>query len=92
LPEKQQIEIVAFASRIDKLEEELRSFKTLLFDNPEATVTIPLIRKDIETIKKDNDRLRDELIRVSGFTKWFIGIMITMSIGLFGLAISILLK
>jgi len=85
-------EIGSLAARLDQLESDLKGFKRLLFDNPEATVTIPLIKKDIESLKEDNKRLREEIVRMSGFTKWFIGIMITMSIGLFGLAVSILLK
>ena len=78
--------------RVDKLESGLKELKELLFGNPEVSVTIPLIKRDIESLKEYNERLREEMGRMNDFTKWFIGIMITMSIGLFGLAISILLK
>ena len=92
MPPKGYLEVGSLTARFDKLESDLKGFKKLLFDNPEASVTIPLIKKDIESLKEDNKRLREEMGRMNGFTKWFIGIMITMSIGLFGLALSILLK
>ena len=79
-------------TRIDKLAQDMRSLRELLFDNPEATVTIPLMKKDIDALAKENEALRSELDRQSTFTRWFLGILITMSIGLFGLTISILLK
>ncbi|MCJ7459029.1 MAG: hypothetical protein MUP17_08565 [candidate division Zixibacteria bacterium] len=89
---KGNLEVGSLAARLDQLESEMKGFKKLLFDDPEASVTIPLIKKDIDSLKEDNKRLREEMVRMNDFTKWFIGIMITMSIGLFGLAISILLK
>jgi hypothetical protein len=92
LSEKQAIEIGSLSTRIEKVESNLQGLRKLLFDNPEATVTIPLIKKDIESLSRDNENLRRELERISGFTKWFIGIMITMSIGLLGIAVSILLR
>ena len=63
-----------------------------IFDNPDAIITIPLIKKDVENVKIDNERLREEMKRYNSFTKWFIGIMVTLSIGLLGLALSIVLK
>jgi len=88
----EKVESQVFHTRIEKVEQDLRNLRELLFDNPEASVTIPLMKKDIEALNKENDALRKELDRQSTSTKWFLGILITMSIGLFGLAISILLK
>ncbi len=61
LPEKQAIEIETINAKIEKVETDLRNFRELLFDNPEATVTIPLIKKDLESLAKDNENLRKEL-------------------------------
>jgi hypothetical protein len=91
-PEKHSLEIQAFETKVEAIELGLRDLRRLLFDNPEAAVTIPLIKKDINSLIKDNERLRKELERLGGFTRWFVGIMITMSVGLLGLALSILLR
>lgn len=92
LPEKQAIEVHSFNARLDKIESDFRELRRLLFDNPEAAVSVPLIKKDIDSLRRDNENVRNELDRLGGFYKWFIGIMITMSVGLLGLAVSILLK
>lgn len=85
-------EINKLDSRIGSIEEDLTGLKNLLFDDPEKVVTIPLIKKDIDFLKEDLNNLRSEFDRMSGLAKWLISIMITMSVGLLGLAISILLK
>lgn len=91
-PAKENVQLGAIAGRIDKVEKDYRALKELLLQDPDTTLTLPLIKKDIDSIKAENKSLRDELVRLSGFTKRFIGIMTTMSIGLFGLALTILLK
>jgi len=55
-------------------------------------ITIALLKRDIESLKRDNENIRKDIDRISGFFKWFIGIVISMSIGLLSIAISILLK
>lgn len=95
VPEGEQSQVIesqVMTGRLDNLEGELRGLKELLFGNPEVAVTIPLMKKDIEALAEQNKALRNELDRQGASTKWFLGILITMSIGLFGLAISILLK
>lgn len=90
--EAQAVESEVISGRLNKVEQEIRSLRELLFDNPEAAVTIPLIKKDVESLSRDNEALRRELDRQSASTKWFLGILITLSVGLLGLAVSILLK
>jgi F0F1-type ATP synthase membrane subunit c/vacuolar-type H+-ATPase subunit K len=90
--EGQAVESRVLTERMNKLEQDMRGLRELLFDNPEATVTIPLMKKDVESLARENDVLRRELDRQSGSTKWFLGILITLSVGLLGLAVSILLK
>jgi len=79
-------------NRLDELESELGRLKKLLFNDSEVILTIPLLKRDINSIREDIKCLRDEMIRMSDFTNWMIGITITISVGLFGLVISILLK
>lgn len=92
VPKKQAIEMETFIARVNKLESDFRDLRRLLFDNPEAVVSIPLMRKDVDSFRRDNENLRKELERIGSLSRWFIGIMITLSIGLLGLAVSILLK
>ena len=90
--ESQSVESRVFGERLSKLEQEIRSLRELLFDNPEATVTIPLIKKDVESLARENEALRRELDRQSSSTRWFLGILITLSVGLLGLVVNIFLK
>ena len=90
--ESRDIGVNIIVNRIDKLELDLGELRRLLFDDPEAALTVPLLRKDVESVRQDNENLRKELARISELSKWFIGIMLTMSFGLLALAVSILLK
>ena len=90
--EKEMLGISSLATRMDKLESDFKDLRSLLFKNPEEAVTIPLLKKDIDSLTQADENIRREIGRISGHTKWVIGIMTTMSIGLFSLAIGIFLK
>lgn len=92
LPEKQVVNMDVFRGKIEKVESDLQNLRKLLFENPDAAVTIPLIMKDIKYLRQDDENLRKEIDRIVGFNKWFIGIMVTIFIGILGLAISVLLR
>lgn len=83
-PPEPQIEKLA-ENRLTELEAEIRGLKKLLLDDPEASLTIPLLKKDV-------DHIKEQIKIVGDSAKWFIAMIVTLAIGLLGVAISILLK
>lgn len=76
---------------MNKLEQDMRSLREQLFGNPEPTVTVALLKKNLESLACENGALPQELDRQNVSNKWF-RILIILSIGLLGLSVSILLK
>ena len=74
----------ALADKVTELELEIRAFKELLFDDPKATLAVPLMMKDIEQLKLNIEKIDDS-------RKWYLGIIITIFLSLFAVAIAILL-
>jgi hypothetical protein len=70
--------------RIIELENKIETLNNIIVENPEKSLSIPLINKDIENIKKDND-LRIELIKdkvetVIDLNKWILGLIFSLLI------------
>lgn len=95
-----------FAARLDQMDQKISEIDTKLkiiqtieqaiMQNPERAMSIPILRRDIDTIKQDiiaeSSVLRAEIARVYDLGKWFIGLIATMAIGVLGLAIGNLIK
>ncbi len=76
-------EVTAISGKYDIL-------STAISDNPARAVSVPLLRKEIEHMQQ---RQRDGLLasqqqidRVYEQNYWFIGLMVTLSVGLIGIA------
>lgn len=82
----------AISADVRRLETDIANLKTLLLDDPEVTLTIPLLKKDIATLTQQQGELSSRIRDTASLSKWFIGIMLSMSIGLLGLAVGVLVK
>ena len=64
--------------------------------SPESALAVPLLRKDLdnlrETYRRELETVSKQVDRIYDQTKWFIGLMVSMVVSLFGLAITIFLK
>jgi len=87
----QSPEIATASSTLFRIDEDLKALKNLLFDDPEAIITIPLIKKDIELLSKENQTLRNEVDSIGSQSKWIIGITITLVVGMLGIIITLLI-
>ena len=78
------------------LSERLSALEAAIQADPVKAVSLPLMKKDIEALqdktKADSEALRAEVARVYTLIQWFIGLMFTIAIGLFGLALGNILK
>ncbi len=77
-------------------QEQLRSrfsaLETTLVSTPEKAIAVPLLKQQIDTLQDrshaDLDSVRGEIGRLFTLTQWFIGLMFTIALGVFGLALS----
>jgi len=86
------LQISELRSEVTTLKSDISKLSEVILDNPEKVLSVPLLRKDMSSLKEsyrdDLAGIRQEVYRVYDLNKWFIGLMFTMAIGLFGLAIS----
>ena len=79
---------IGIRDKLDKIDEKLELYDELfLVDNPEHIVAIPLLVKDINTVKADNMQMQTQLSSLSNQMRWFIGIFLTQSLAFIALAI-----
>ena len=79
---------------IAQIETKLEIFDKAIVDNPERAMSIPLLRRDIDALstdlKGDLFVTRQEVNRVYDYSKWFLALMVSMAVGVFGLAVQML--
>lgn len=77
---------------VQSMKIEFAELKKLVVENPEKTLSLPLIKKDIQQLQQEIKTLRDEINRVFDLSKWFIGTLIAMAIGLLGIVMTIIMS
>lgn len=87
-----KVQVAELKLRMDKIEQDITSLRQLLFDNPDAAITLPLMKKDIVSLQNDMKTTREQFEWITSYSKWIIGIMITLSVGVLSLAITAVLK
>ena len=82
--------------RVSDLEKTISTIETAIVDSPERAMSIPILRRDLDSLRTDvrSDLVgtKQEIDRVYDLSKWFIGLMATMAIGILGLAVGNLFK
>lgn len=65
-------------------------------NDPAKSLEMPLLRNELEHVKKgcqsDLVNLKEEVGRIYDLTKWFVGLMFTMALGIIGLAVTNFVK
>jgi hypothetical protein len=76
-----------------KLDARLSSLENALLTSPEKAVALPMMRQELDDLQgrthSDIDGIRGEIGRLFALTQWFIGLMFTLALGLFGISISL---
>lgn len=84
--ELKDVSLTEAFSQIESIVKELTTLKEIIMESPEKTLSLPLLRKDIDELKHKMDALaastKDQIDRIYDFSKWFIALMITLVIGL----------
>ena len=80
----------------DQLRSRFTALETTLVTTPEKAIAVPMLKQQIDAIQDrshaDLDSVRGEIGRLFTLTQWFIGLMFTIALGVFGLALSNLKK
>lgn len=75
-----------------QLQTRLSGLETALMTTPEKALAVPMLKQQIDILQdrthSDLDSIRGEIGRLFALTQWFIGLMFTIALGVFGLAIS----
>lgn len=78
------------------LHNRLNRLEQVILDNPEKAVALPLIRRDVESLKQQTSRdfesVRAENARVYDLMKWLVGLMGLVSLSLIGTAVGNVFK
>lgn len=76
----------------DRLQARLASLENALVATPEKALAVPMLRQQLDTIQErtraDIDSVHSEIGRLFALTQWFIGLMFTIALGVFGLALA----
>jgi hypothetical protein len=76
-----------------KLNERLSALESALMTSPEKAVAVPMLKQEVDSLQdrthSDLDAIRGEIGRLFTLTQWFIGLMFTIALGMFGLSFNL---
>ncbi len=86
------VQIALIHSDVKTLDSRIQILEEGLLENPEKALAIPLLRKDIQNIKRSYNEnitaMNKNIDRIYDQNKWFIGLMVSIAIGFIGLVVS----
>ncbi len=74
-----------YKNNVQALDNRIKIIEQAILDNPEKSLALTLLSRDIDNTTKEVERLYD-------LFKWFFGLMFTMALSLLGLAVSNFIK
>ncbi len=81
-----------FDGALEDVAARLSKIETVILNDPAKSLEMPLLGNELEHTKKgyqsDLVALKEEVGRIYDLTKWFIGLMFTMALGVIGLAVT----
>jgi hypothetical protein len=89
--DRQSIEEIRTAET--KLDARLGGLETSIMASPEKAVALPMLKQQLDSLQdrthSDLDGIRGEIGRLFTLTQWFIGLMFTIALGMFGLSFNL---
>lgn len=68
------------------------TLENALANTPEKALALPMLKQEVDNLQdrthSDFEGVRGEIGRLFTLTQWFIGLMFTTALGVFGLALS----
>ncbi len=76
-----------------KLDARMSVLESSLMISPEKAVAVPMLKQQLDSLQdrthNDLDGIRGEIGRLFTLTQWFIGLMFTIALGMFGLSFNL---
>ncbi len=76
----------------DQLSTRMGTLENVLANTPEKALALPMLRQQVDSLQdrthSDLEGVRGEIGRLFTLTQWFIALMFTIALGVFGLALS----
>ncbi len=76
----------------DGLDHRLAALEAAILATPEKALAVPMLKQQVDGIQDrthgDVESIRGEISRLFTLTQWFIGLMFTIALGVFGLALN----
>jgi hypothetical protein len=89
-------QVKTIAAKVDSIEKRLFNLEQAILAAPDKALAVPILRRDLDTQKERADEqfetLRLEIQQSADFNKWFLGLMATMTLTLFGFIVSHAMK
>lgn len=84
--ELQELGVTSLNENMQRISNELQTLSGIIVSSPEKALSIPFMRREIETIQQKQAALekstKEQVDRIYDFSKWFIALMITLALGL----------
>jgi hypothetical protein len=76
----------------EQLSGRMGTLEGALANTPEKALALPMLKQQVDNLQdrthSDLEGVRGEIVRLFTLTQWFIGLMFTIALGVFGLALS----
>ena len=80
------IKIESLDKQLQEISSGIKSLRGIIIESPEKALAIPLLRKEMDDLQNKQIALaastKNQIDRIYDFSKWFLGLMITLAIGL----------
>lgn len=93
------VKLESLSQRLEVLEGDMEIIEIIevsLGESVERALSVPMMRSDIDTVRRDlisySSQIEAEIDRIYDLVKWFIGLMVTIAVGILGLAVGNFLK
>jgi len=78
-------------NQVEELSQMMESINSAIIDSPEEILALPLVKRDLTSFRNEYESeissLRSEIQRVYDLTKWFIGLLFALAVGLLSLGL-----
>jgi hypothetical protein len=89
-------QMVSVQKSVEDVSLRMNKLEQVIIQDPAKALEMPLLRNQLETVKSgyqsDMLAVRQEIAQVYDLTKWFLGLMFTMALGIIGLAVTNFVK
>lgn len=88
---KSNLQLAVVQDSVKNIDRRLTALEVALNTDPSKSLAVPLLRRDLDGLqdryRSDLSSLKDEVARIYTLTQWFIGLMFTIALGVFALAL-----